>query len=328
VVAFSPIPSVDWGLVIEEAWEDIASPYLQSTQSAPLVLVPVFLLALVALWFGARRIVQPLQALERMASELANGDFTAIRKPVGGIEEIRNLQAELVEMADKLKAAQHNLHSYIGAITAGIENERRSLARELHDDMIQSLIALNQKIQFTAMKSTGPQKSVLDELEGSTQQVMTNLRRMVRGLRPIYLEDLGLVTSLEMLVGETSQLANLPIAYSSRGTERRLDPQKEMMLYRMVQESLSNVTRHSVATQAWVSLEFSENELAIEIRDNGKGFVVPASPAEFPEKGHFGLIGLQERAEIIGADLRITSFSGEGTTISIRLPVTGDTAQS
>ena len=161
VVAFSPILSVGWGLVIEEAWEDIASPYLSSTQSAPLVLVPLFLLALVALWFGASRIVRPLQNLEKQAANLARGNFDTIHHPVGGIEEIRNLQAELVDMADELKAAQHSLRSYIGAITSGIENERRSLARELHDETIQALIALNQRIQLAQMNAPESQKMVL-----------------------------------------------------------------------------------------------------------------------------------------------------------------------
>ncbi|MGA9398437.1 MAG: cache and HAMP domain-containing protein, partial [Anaerolineaceae bacterium] len=104
VVAFSPIPMTGWGLIIEEAWEDIASPYLITTQSAPLVIVPVFLLAVLAIWFGARRIVTPLQKLEKQAARLAAGDFEAIRQSVGGIEEIRNLQSELIEMTDKLKA--------------------------------------------------------------------------------------------------------------------------------------------------------------------------------------------------------------------------------
>jgi signal transduction histidine kinase len=102
-------------------------------------------------------------------------------------------------MADKLKAAQQSLRSYIGAITAGVENERRSIARELHDDTIQSLIALNQRIQLNGRKTSPNDKNDLAELQDLVHQTMTNLRRMVRGLRPIYLEDLGLVASLEML---------------------------------------------------------------------------------------------------------------------------------
>src|SRR5450759_4189891 len=289
MVAFNPIRPIGWGLVIEEAWEDIASPYLNSTQAAPLAIVPVFLLALVALWFGARRIVQPLRTLEKQASELAQGDFAAIQKPVGGIDEIRNLQAELMDVAEKLNEAQQSLHSYIGSITAGVENERRSLARELHDDTIQALIALNQRIQLASMKPQPAQKEDLLELQNLTTQAMQNLRRMVRGLRPIYLEELGLVASLEMLTRETSQQVNLPVSYKVSGLERRLDTQVEMALYRMVQESLNYVTHHSEADEAWVEIIYSPETLSISIRDNGKGFKVPVTPAEFAKKGHFGL---------------------------------------
>jgi len=319
VVAFTPIHPVGWGLVIEEAWEDIASPYLISTQSAPLVLAPVFILAIFTIWFGARRIVTPLQKLEKLAAGLARGDFEAIRQQVGGIEEIRNLQFELIDMADKLKAAQQSLRSYIGAITAGVENERRSLARELHDDTIQALIALNQRLQLISINSPEAQQGSLSELQTLVQQAMTNLRRMIRGLRPIYLEDLGVVASLEMLVQEMGQTANIPIAYKVRGQERGMDAQKAMSVYRIVQESLNNVIRHAEAKHAWVELDFTDSEVFVQIRDDGKGFVVPANPAEFPEKGHFGLLGLQERAEIINAELKILSTPGQGTIITLQV---------
>jgi signal transduction histidine kinase len=325
VIAYSAVPHVGWGLIIEEAWEDIASPSLITSQAAPLVVVPVFLLALVALWYGARRIVRPLQMLEKQAADLAGGNFAAIRKPVGGIEEIRNLQAELIDMAEKLSAAQQSLHGYIGAMTAGIENERRSLARELHDDTIQSLIALNQRIQLAA-KNLSPTdaneerfaKEAL-ELQTLTQETITNLRRTIRGLRPIYLEDLGLAASLEILVNETSQAASIPITFKVLGAERRLDPQIEMSLYRMVQESLNNIAHHSQAAQGRVELTYSPAKLQLSIQDNGKGFIVPSNPAEFPKKGHFGLLGLQERAEIIGAEFHISSKPGQGTTVTIEL---------
>jgi signal transduction histidine kinase len=319
VVAFTPIYPVGWGLVIEEAWEDIASPYLISTQSAPLILAPVFILAIFTIWFGARRIVTPLQKLEKQAAGLARGNFDAIRQQVGGIEEIRNLQLELIDMADKLKTAQQSLRSYIGAITAGVENERRSLARELHDDTIQALIALNQRLQLISINSPEAQKGSLSELQTLVQQAMTNLRRMIRGLRPIYLEDLGVVNSLEMLVQEMGQTANIPIAYKVRGQERGMDTQKAMSVYRIVQESLNNVIRHAEAKHAWVELDFAVSEVFVQIRDDGKGFVVPANPAEFPEKGHFGLLGLQERAEIINAELKILSTPGQGTIITLQV---------
>ena len=321
LVAFAPVATVGWGLVIEEAWEDIASPYLSTTQSAPLVIVPVFLLALVALWFGVRRIVRPLQELEKQAARLSEGDFEAIQHPVGGIQEIRSLQGKLSDMAQNLQTAQHALHGYIGAITAGVENERRSLARDLHDDTIQSLIALNQRIQLALLATPQGQKDGLAELQGLVQQTMTGLRRMIRGLRPIYLEDLGLTASLKMLVQEVSQAASLPVSFELHGSERRLDPQTEMSLYRMVQESLSNVTHHAGSKQARVDMTFGDHELILTVKDDGKGFPVPADPSTFAERGHYGLLGLQERAELIGAELDIRSYPGEGTTVSILLPL-------
>ena len=318
VAAFSPVSPAGWGLIIEEGWEDISNPYLVNTQSAPLILVPVFLLALLAIWFGARRIVNPLQKLEKQAAKLAAGDFDAINPPVGGIEEIRNLQAELIDMAEKLNAAQQTLHNYIGAITAGVESERKSLARELHDDTIQALIALNQRIQLALFNTPKKNNGAMSELQSLVQQTMTNLRRMIRGLRPIYLEDLGLVASLEMLVREMEQSSNLPIAFTTNGQEQRLDPKSEMSIYRMVQESLNNVIQHAGATQAWVELEFVDKRLFVKIRDNGKGFEVPSNPAEFPQKGHYGLLGLSERADLLHAELEIHSKLGEGTTVLIR----------
>jgi signal transduction histidine kinase len=319
VIAFAPIAGTGWGLVISEAWEDISNPLLRTTQLAPLILVPVLLLALLALWFGARSIVQPLQALEARASDLAGGNFAAIREPVGGITEIRNLQEQLIDMAGQLDAAQQSLRSYIGAITAGIESERRSLARELHDDTIQDLIALNQRIQYAAMSPPEKQQAAVDELEPMMQAAIGNLRRTIRGLRPIYLEDLGLVTALEMLARETEQVSGLPVAFNLDGSERRLEGETEMMVYRMVQESFSNILRHAEATRVQLELDFRNDSLQVKVIDDGKGFRVPAR-SQLSSNGHFGLLGLHERAELIGADLVIISTPGQGTIVSFHIP--------
>ena len=322
VVTYSPISPVGWALVLEEPWETVSTPTLRTTQIAPLVLVPVLILTLVALWFGLRQIIRPLQALESKAAKLAWGEFSAIEQPVGGITEIRRLQTELIHMARKVKAAQQSLHSYIGAITAGQEEERRRLARELHDDTIQSLIALKQRVQLAQLEmKDGHSEEPLTEVVSLTEQAIENVRRQTRALRPIYLEDLGLVTALEMLARETSQAASIPIEFQRQGVEKRLHPNVELALYRMAQEALNNVAQHAQASQAYLNISFTPQEISLQVSDDGKGFDVPKSPAEFAPAGHFGLLGMYERAELIGAMLEIHSSPGQGSQITFQLPV-------
>jgi two-component system sensor histidine kinase UhpB len=298
----------------------VASPLLSYTQMAPLVLVPVLRLTLFALWFGVRQIVQPLQALEEQADALAWGNYQAVEKPVGGIAEIRRLQKGLIHMSQKVRAAQQSLHGYIGAITAGQEEERRRLARELHDDTIQSLIALKQRVQLAEMKQmNGSTAQSYSELEELTEKTIDNLRRVTRALRPIYLEDLGLLAALEMLTREMSQITGTQIEFKTNGSEQRLSPKVELALYRIAQEALNNIAHHAKASHASVSLNFMPAEVLLEIVDNGQGFEVPRSPAEFAPGGHYGLLGLFERAELIGADLHIESNIGQGTRVAVRL---------
>lgn len=320
VVAYGPIAKTGWALITEEEWEMVVSPSLQLTQMAPLVIVPAFILAIVALWFVATRIVQPLQKLETKAAALAWGDFEAIQKPVGGISEIQHLQLELTEMSRKVQAAQAGLHDYIGAITSAQEEERLRLARELHDDTIQSVIALKQRVQL-AQKSVKDQTSrrTLSELETLAEQTIENLRRMTRALRPIYLEDLGLVTALEMLARETSQNNAVQIKFKKSGEEQRLSHEVELAYYRIAQEALSNVVRHSEAAHAELLIAFGAQETKLEVSDNGIGFAMPRSPTDFASNGHFGLLGIRERADLIGAHLEVESTPGKGTRLKVRL---------
>lgn len=298
----------------------VVSPSLRLTQVAPLVVVPAFLLALLALWFVASRIVQPLQKLESKAAALARGDFDAIQDPVGGITEIQHLQMELTEMSRKVRAAQEGLHDYIGAITSAQEEERTRLARELHDDTIQAVVALKQRVQLAqrSIKDRNGRQS-LQELETLAEQTVENLRRLTRALRPIYLEDLGLVTALEMLARETSQNYGLVVNFHKTGQEHRLSHEVELSLYRIAQEALNNASKHAKASQADLLITFGEAGIKLEVVDDGIGFDMPNSPTDFAAKGHFGLLGIHERADLIGARLEIESAKETGTRLSVRL---------
>jgi signal transduction histidine kinase len=320
VITFSPVLPVDWALVIGESWYGVSHPLLRATELAPLILISVLIVALIALWFGVRQVVQPLQSLARQATGLGWGDFAALEKPVGGINEIQRLQTELIHMARKVKMAQQSLRGYLGAITTGQEEERRRLARDLHDDTIQSLIALNQQIQLAQL--TAPNEASLARLttmQQMAEQTIADLRRLTRDLRPIYLEDLGLIPALAMLAQEVSRATGLPISFTTVGEERRLSPDVELALYRIAQEGLSNVARHAQAKQAEVCLHLTAEGVRLTVQDDGLGFVAPESPAEMAPAGHFGLLGVQERAEAVGARLQIETAPGKGARLTVSL---------
>ncbi|RPI86429.1 MAG: HAMP domain-containing protein [Chloroflexi bacterium] len=321
VVAYAPVPGFGWVLVVEEPWEEVMNPSSSASQMMPLVLAPVLVLAVVALWLGIEQVVKPLRKLESRAEAYSWGDHNALETPVGGIQEIRSLQAQLIDMSQKVHAAQRSLHGYIGEITAAQEEERRRLARELHDDTIQSLIALKQRVQMVMLMGNGAEGDMLQELEQMTEQTIENLRRVTRALRPIYLEDLGLVTALEMLAQESERGGSLSLEFQRTGEERRLPALVELSLYRIAQEAVSNVSRHSHATQAKIGIHFTPETVTLEVVDNGKGFVVPRAPSEFAPEGHFGLLGLYERADLIRARLDIQSQPDKGTRLMVEIPV-------
>ncbi len=303
-----------------EAWKTATDPALELTLVAPLVLVPPLLFAVAALWFGARQIVRPLQQLEVKAAALAGGDFESIQEPVQGISEVRHLQHELAAMSRKVQAAQEGLHDYIGAITAAQEEERMRLARELHDDTIQAVIALKQRVQLTERSANDPgSRAALGALETLAEQTIENLRRLTHALRPIYLEDLGLVPALQMLAREGSQGGGPEIIFRQTGRERRLPREAELALYRIAQEALNNVVRHSRARAAELDIDYGDKELRLTVKDSGIGFTVPSTPTEFAPSGHFGLLGMRERAELVGARLYVNSKPGSGTELSVSL---------
>jgi len=327
VTAYSPISIANWALITEESWKAVATPTLQSSLIAPLALVPAVLIMVLALYLGASQVVRPLHTLESKAATLAWGDFNSIQEPVGGIAEIQHLQKELINMSNQVRQAQRSLHGYIGAITNAQEDERRRLARELHDDTLQALIALKQRVQLAqyeledSLKTATSNPSQLDEISLLTEQTIENLRRLTRDLRPVYLEDLGLVPALEMLAQETGQKMGIEVEFHQQGNEIRLDASIELAFYRMAQEAMSNIIRHAQAKRVSLSISFESGSARLRVSDDGTGFVLLKNTAEYAAAGHYGLLGLYERAELIGANLDIRTSPGKGTDLMVSIPV-------
>jgi signal transduction histidine kinase len=154
-----------------------------------------------------------------------------------------------------------------------------------------------------------------------TEQTIENLRCLTRALRPIYLEDLGLVPALEMLTHEAGQGMGIPLEFQCQGVEKRLDSAIELAFYRIAQEGFSNIARHAQAKHATLTMTFSAPSTSLHIVDNGVGFNFPTSPSEYAPSGHYGLLGMYERAKLMGAKLEILSSPGKGTRLTVTLRV-------
>ena len=330
VIGYSPVLLADWGLIIEEPWRDVVVPTLQYTLMAPLVVLAAAVTSLIAVFFVLRRVVRPLHILGLQASQLAWGDFRAIHTQVHGIGEIEELQRILQEMAEQIGRHQASMQDYIAELTRVQEDERRRLARELHDETVQSLIALSQRVAMLEL-DVGEGASMLSpeirfhiqqrlaDLSSLVAQSQQNVRRLIRDLRPLYLEEAGLVSALEVLAASACR-DGLSTDLDVTGEERRLQAEAELAVFRIAQAAISNVTRHARATKVRLGLHFTETGVTLEVEDDGVGFSPPHVPSDLTSQGHFGLVGMRERSTRLGGHLSIRSAPGQGTKVEAFLP--------
>jgi signal transduction histidine kinase len=322
-LAYAPVDLAGWQVIIEQPWDEVIGPVLRYSQFMPLVAGLAVVVSVLTLYYGVRAIARPLQTLGQQAERVAWGDFEATGTPVGGVGEIEDLRRTLDQMAQRIQGYQRGMHGYIAAITQGQEEERKRLARELHDDTAQALIALNQQVEMAQKaldKDPARAAERLARVREMLAETLQGVRRFSRDLRPIYLEDLGFLPALEMLAGEADREEGLSVRLSVTGAARRLAPDLELAAYRIVQEALNNVTQHAQASVAWVEVGFEAERLTLTVRDNGLGFEPPALPDALARQGHFGLMGIQERALLYGGQMSVLSAPGEGTQVNVRIP--------
>ena len=250
------------------------------------------------------------EAFVRLSSSLIKSEG----KPVGFQHIARDITEE--------KRLQENQRHYLEQVTRAQEQERKRISRELHDDTIQSLVVLSRQLDSlaTTRAEISPEfKNRVEDLWQQCNNIMQGVRRLSQDLRPAALDRLGLLPAIQMLATDTARFSEIPIKVSVAGTERRLGEEVELVLFRIVQEALRNVWRHSKATSAEVRVEFAPDKVKISITDNGTGFDLPPKVTDLAKDGKLGLAGMEERARLVGATLSAESQRGKGTRIAIEL---------
>ncbi len=318
VVAYTPVSNTGWSLVIREAWHSLTDPLIRFEQVTPFILFTATATSLLTLFFGLRYVVRPLRELGLQANKIGQGEFQAVAKSVGGVKEIEDLQITLNDMARQLQSYQAALHDYLKAVTQAQEEERARLGRELHDETVQTLIALGHKTQMVQrnFERSSPQTGQhITELRQMVAQAIDEVRRFSRALHPHYLEELGLVTALETLAHEVGA------DFSVSGSPCSLKADQQLAVYRIAQEALNNARRHAGAKTIHVGFEFERHQVTLRVRDDGMGFVPPPQLNDLTRSGHFGLMGMRERSQLVEGRLKVISSAGEGTTIEFMIPV-------
>jgi signal transduction histidine kinase len=313
-IAYAAVPGTDWRLLIREPWHGLTTPPILLEQWTPFVLLIAVAVSFLTLLFGLLFVVRPLRLLSDSTRRIGQGDFAAASTAVGGVDEIEDLRQSVDQMAQQIQSYQAGLQSYLHAVTRAQEEERARLARELHDETIQKLTALDhkvQKLQRALEREPEPIRQSLEDLHTMAAGATAEVRRFSRALRPLYLEDLGLAPALELLAKESG------VGFTLVGVPRRIKPDLELALYRIAQESLSNARRHAQATQVEVTLAFAPSQVRLTISDDGAGFELPADLSALARSGHFGLMSMQERAQLVGAQLTLDTEIDQGTSVTV-----------
>lgn len=324
LVAFAPVGGSDWAVLVQEPVEGFIGPILRLSNLAPLVAASAGMLSVLVLIFGWFTIVRPLQRLSRAAGQVSWGDFSAIREPVGGVQEVRDLHQALAEMVERIQGYEAGMRDYLGAVTRGQEAERARLARELHDGPVQELIALGQRAemarQMVERGETAQGRELLIELRSAGLRAAEELRRLIAALRPVYLEDLGLLPALEMLVQQAAGRTTAHVRLEMEGAPCRFEPEVELAAYRVAQEALNNALQHARAQNIVVRVRCAADGLTLSVSDDGIGFDLPQRPDLLTQAGHFGLVGLRERVAQFGGDFQVHTAPGAGMLITVHLP--------
>jgi PAS domain S-box-containing protein len=227
------------------------------------------------------------------------------------------------------KRLQRNLRLYVNEVTRAQEDERLRLSRELHDGVLQNLLALGLELEKAIrVQSRGgrSQKAQLQNIRDEVQRLAKEMRAMSHALRPSVLDELGLVPAVQTLLRGLEEIRGMKTDLLVIGQESRLGAELELALFRIVQEALSNVKRHSEAGSVQVQIEFGAGSVKAVVTDDGRGFEAPKRLSDLASERRLGLAGMEERAWMLGGRVSLESRTGAGTSVMVEIPYGGSGA--
>ena len=213
---------------------------------------------------------------------------------------------------------------HLSRVIEAQEKARQRIAREIHDESIQTLLATashTERLKF--IDNIDEIKTKATWIEKNIRSTVVELRRISLDLRPTILDDLGLIPALRWLIDQPDFKENLKIQVLASSDEIKISPEVELAVFRVVQEALNNIKNHAKADNATISIKLTSSLLIVSVRDNGQGFRVPRRLTSLAVQGKLGLIDIQERIQLLGGRLSVKSKPNGGTLLLMEIPVNG-----
>jgi signal transduction histidine kinase len=267
--------------------------------------------------------------MESAIESLRRGAYDYLRKPFEPEELLKTVENALTskrlvterkQAEEELRDSREKLRNLSAHLQAVREQERALIAGEIHDDLGQSLTALKMDLSWLAKRLPNDDKPLLDKIEAMSELTGKTIKRVQRistELRPSLLDHLGLVAAIEWQAEEFQNRTGIYCKLTVDPEDMTLDEKRSTALFRILQETLTNVTRHAQATAVTVSLKETDGTLELKVRDNGRGI----TKEQVSDPQSFGLMGIQERVRPWGGEVKIEGAPGEGTTVEIRISI-------
>jgi signal transduction histidine kinase len=359
VLAFAPLERAQWGVTVRQSEVEVFAS-IHQLQTRIFVLMGIMLAgALLLVYLTTRSVITPVQALTTATQRIASGDLdtplgmngedeigklaqsfdamrvrlkksiadiqmwnrdldTRVRERTAAVEQARN---EISELYDELQRKEQVRSELLRRVFSAQEEERKRISRELHDETAQVLTGLAYTLDDAAEMTTEPEiKAQLERMHTLANTALEEIHRIILDLRPTMLDHLGLIPALRWYA--ESRLNEKEIRFTMRetGSSRRLSPAIETAVFRVAQEAINNIARHSDAIRAELVFRFLPDQLQVTIADDGKGFDVNQVLDQVIDRRGLGLLGMRERIDAVGGQLIFRSAPGVGTMVQISVP--------
>lgn len=257
----------------------------------------------------------------------------SLRRLQSNIQRAEKLVSQVGVVFNFLSGGLRDLNSKIGelqqaqqmaiSIIKAQEEERKRVAREIHDGPAQSMANIVMRAEFCLKlldMNPGQVRNELIALQDLVRLSLTDVRKIIFDLRPMVLDDLGLAPALHRYLADYKEQYGLNIEFLFFGQQRRLDSSIEVALFRIIQETISNIRKHAKAKSAMVKMELLNKKINVHIKDDGRGFDLDKVMADKNRDG-YGLVGMRERVQLLEGEMNIITAPGQGTSINISVPV-------